>query len=174
MRAVQTMLEEEVAEALARLEALDPDDPAVTVDRERTEMRRIGAALYLVDYAHATLVQAVADARRHGRSWTEIANVLGVSRQAARQRFTVEVDAVPDPAAHEPAVQKLLDAGFSVVELRFAVLLGRALADVGSDTQGHAPVADSQLPEGKRCELWEFLTTLSATPERTAEQHSVG
>jgi hypothetical protein len=178
MRTVQTMLEEEVAEALARLEAFDPDSPAVTVDRERTDMRRIGAALYLVDYAHTTLVQAVADARRHGRSWTEIANVLGVSRQAARQRFNDEVEAVPDPAVFEPAVQKLLDAGLSVVESRLAVLLGRALADADSEARPHAPVAGSQLPEEKQRALWEFLTTLSFTPEGapagTAEQHSVG
>ncbi len=81
------MLEDEVADALARLHALDLDDPHVTVDHDRTDMRRIGAALDTVDIAHLTLVRAVAVARNHGRSWTEIADVLGVSRQAARQRF---------------------------------------------------------------------------------------
>jgi hypothetical protein len=81
---------------------------------------------------------------------------------------------VPDPSVHEPAVQKMLDAGFSAVELRFAVLLGRALAHAGSETRPHAPVAGSQLPEEKQRALWEFLTTLPATPERTPEQHSIG
>lgn len=87
----ERMVEDEVAEALARLDALNPDDPRVTVDQDRADMRRIGAALYAVDIAHTVLVTAVADARHHGRSWTEIANVLGVSRQAARQRFGKEI-----------------------------------------------------------------------------------
>ena len=33
------------------------------------------------------LVEAVKRARAHGRSWNRIAVALGVSRQAARQRF---------------------------------------------------------------------------------------
>lgn len=38
-------------------------------------------------------VKAVAVARASGRSWTEIGDALGVSRQAARERFREVVDA---------------------------------------------------------------------------------
>jgi hypothetical protein len=171
------MLEDEVAEALARLEAFDPDDTAVTVDRERTDMRRIGAALYAVDYAHTTLVRAVANARRHGRSWTDIANVLGVSRQAARQRFSDQVDALTDLNAADPAVQKLLDVGFTAGELEeLATLLGFAL--VVGEAGRSGPVARVQMSEEKHRALQEFITTLSPAASEHAvigtEPHRVG
>jgi hypothetical protein len=51
------------------------------------DLREIGLALVGIDAAEAALRAAVERARAAGRSWTEIANVLGVSRQAARQRF---------------------------------------------------------------------------------------
>jgi hypothetical protein len=39
----------------------------------------------------ARLREAVEIARAHGRSWNQIAVALGVSRQAARQRFSDKV-----------------------------------------------------------------------------------
>jgi DNA-directed RNA polymerase specialized sigma24 family protein len=60
--------------------------------KDGKDLRGIGEALQAVDAAQAELVAAVATARGHGRSWTEVANVLGVSRQAARQRFADAVD----------------------------------------------------------------------------------
>lgn len=170
------MLEDEVAEALARLEALDPHDSAVTVDRERTDMRRIGAALYAVDYAHTTLVRAVANARRHGRSWTDIANVLGVSRQAARQRFSDQVDVLAHHGAPDPTVQKLLDAGFTADELEeLATLLGFAL--VVGDAGHRGPVGRMQMSEEKQRALQELITVLSPAAQWTrgdsTEPHNV-
>lgn len=171
------MLEDDVANALARLHALDPDDPNVTVDRERTDMRRIGAALYAVDIAHTTLVRAVAYARHHGRSWTEIANVLGVSRQAARQRFSEAVAELTNREIPEPAVQKLLDAGFTSDELdELCALLGFAL--VVGDAGYEGPVGGMQLSAAQQRALQEFIATLSPGAEcargETAEPHSVG
>ncbi|SHF57643.1 ECF sigma factor [Jatrophihabitans endophyticus] len=61
----------------------DPDVEA----KDASDLRRIGEALGGVQRADTELVEAVAAAKAAGRSWTEIANVLGVSRQAARQRF---------------------------------------------------------------------------------------
>ncbi|HEU5266790.1 MAG TPA: hypothetical protein VFU35_08815, partial [Jatrophihabitans sp.] len=52
--------------------------------------------------AEAKLLTAVAAARENDRSWTEIANVLGVSRQAARQRFADAVVGAP-PTHRSPA-----------------------------------------------------------------------
>jgi hypothetical protein len=41
------------------------------------------------------VVERVAIARAHGRSWNQIAVVLGVSRQAARQRFIGKLPSGP-------------------------------------------------------------------------------
>jgi hypothetical protein len=43
--------------------------------------------------AEAALVEAVSAARAHGHSWGELAIALGVSRQAAQQRFGKELSA---------------------------------------------------------------------------------
>lgn len=89
--------EKEVAEALAQseawLDAVNPDEvPAGAID-DRKDLRQIGMALLSIEAAEQALVSAVAAARANNRSWTEIANVLGVSRQAARQRFDDRVAA---------------------------------------------------------------------------------
>ncbi|MDQ2838960.1 MAG: hypothetical protein M3Y42_12940 [Actinomycetota bacterium] len=76
----------------AWLDDLDPDDSTLVIDRELTDLRAIGAAIYAIETAEENLVRAVAAAKHAGRSWTQIANVLGVSRQAARQRFSGKVD----------------------------------------------------------------------------------
>jgi hypothetical protein len=64
---------------------VDPD----TVEVESTEdLRAIADAADAARAAHAALVEAVAIARGRGRSWNRIAVPLGVSRQAARERFS--------------------------------------------------------------------------------------
>lgn len=77
-------LEQAAAEAEAWLDALDPE---TTPAEDVADLRRIGSALGDVANAEGELERAVADARRHGHSWTDIGLVLGVSKQAARQRF---------------------------------------------------------------------------------------
>jgi len=89
--------EDELAEALAQseawMDAVNPDEvPADAVD-DRKDLRQIGAALIAIKAAEQALVSAVASARANKRSWTDIANILGVSRQAARQRFDHRVGA---------------------------------------------------------------------------------
>jgi hypothetical protein len=79
------------------MDAVNPDDvPADAVD-DRKDLRQIGAALIAIEAAEQALVSAVANARANNRSWTDIANVLGVSRQAARQRFDDRVAACLSP-----------------------------------------------------------------------------
>jgi len=51
------------------------------------DLRRIGAAKIAIEHAEAELQEAVAAARANGRSWGYIGLVLGVSKQAAQQRF---------------------------------------------------------------------------------------
>jgi hypothetical protein len=69
------------------LEALIED-----VERQASSpLERLGAAVSTSDDLHATgddlVLRFVEDARRGGCSWTEIGGVLGVSKQAAQQRF---------------------------------------------------------------------------------------
>ena len=69
------------------LDQLDPNDPNVEV-RDGKYLRQIAEALQAVSDADAKLRQAVAEARAHGESWGLIGMVLGVSKQAAQQRFS--------------------------------------------------------------------------------------
>jgi len=69
---------------------LDPPNAKV----ENTEdLRAIAAVSEAVRADEARLREAVEVARAHDRSWNQIAVALGVSRQAARQRFTTKMHA---------------------------------------------------------------------------------
>jgi ATP-dependent Clp protease ATP-binding subunit ClpA len=57
----------------------------------------LALAAQLTSHADALVDHFVTAARRDGRSWTEIGSRLGVSKQAARKRFT-------DPAAPAPVL----------------------------------------------------------------------
>lgn len=77
-------LERAAAAAVAWLDSLDPAD----VEAEDTsDLRTITAALSEIADAERELSDAVAAACGNGRSWGRIAMALGVSKQAARQRF---------------------------------------------------------------------------------------
>ena len=73
-----------------RLDELDPD--TVEVD-DTSDLRAIAAAVDELHAAEAKVRERVEIARAHGRSWNLIALPLGVSRQAARERFAERVHA---------------------------------------------------------------------------------
>jgi len=76
----------ELTQAAARFQAwADALDPAKLDDIG--DLRDIAAAASAVRAEEARLRQAVEIARGHGHSWNRIAVALGVSRQAARQRY---------------------------------------------------------------------------------------
>lgn len=77
-------LEHAAADAQAWLDSLDPN---LTPADDPRDLRRIGLALGDLAEAEHELADAVAAARANGRSWGEIALVLGVSKQAARERY---------------------------------------------------------------------------------------
>ncbi|ORA24911.1 hypothetical protein [Mycobacterium aquaticum] len=60
-------------------------DPAKA--RDARHMRRIAAAAKALDGAEAELNEAVTEAREAGDTWAMIGTALGISRQAAYQRF---------------------------------------------------------------------------------------
>lgn len=66
------------------LDELDVDQH--TVD-DPADLRRIGLAKHGLQRAESELRDAVHAARANGRSWGYIGLVLGVSKQAAQQRF---------------------------------------------------------------------------------------
>lgn len=75
-------------------EWLDHLTPGKNNASDAADLRQIGAALNRledtekdVERAQKHLASAVKAARKQGRSWSAIGMVLGVSKQAAQQRF---------------------------------------------------------------------------------------
>lgn len=66
---------------------LDSLDPATAEWRAATQFRRIVRAREAYDEAEQHLRESVAAARAAGDSWTIIGVALGISRQAAWERF---------------------------------------------------------------------------------------
>lgn len=72
----------------ARVEQLlDALDTATAGVESTEDLRAVAVAADTLAADEARLTEAVEMARAHGRSWTRIGIALGVSRQAARQRF---------------------------------------------------------------------------------------
>lgn len=65
--------------------------PADAEFEDVTDLRAVAVAADAVRADEARTTEAVSIARARGRSWTEISRALGVSRQAARQRYADKV-----------------------------------------------------------------------------------
>ena len=84
----------EIEDAARRFEALAEDlDPDTAAVEDLADLRAIAEAAERSRRDEALLTERVAAARAHGRSWNRLAAALGVSRQAARQRFGGKVGA---------------------------------------------------------------------------------
>ena len=68
-------------------EILDTVDLSQLPSEDPADLRRIGVAQQEVRDAEAALRAAVAASRASGRSWGHIGIVLGITKQAAQQRF---------------------------------------------------------------------------------------
>lgn len=80
--------DDEIERAAKHFEELaDELDPAAADVADTEDLRAIAVASEATRAGEARLREAVEVARAHGRSWNHIALALGVSRQAARQRF---------------------------------------------------------------------------------------
>jgi hypothetical protein len=82
--------EEEIQRAAKLAEEFDPS--GVRAD-DTTDLRTLAEAVDSVRAGEARVRELVARARANGRSWGEVAIALGVSRQAARERFTEKIRA---------------------------------------------------------------------------------
>lgn len=68
------------------LDALDPSALGLPI-ADATHLRRISAAVSAVAASQSELAASVGAARDHGHTWTQIAALLGTSRQAAQERY---------------------------------------------------------------------------------------
>jgi len=85
--------DDEIERAAERFEQLVDQLDSASVDVDHTDdLRQVAAVSEAIRADEARLREAVEIARAHGRSWNEIALALGVSRQAARQRFTAKAN----------------------------------------------------------------------------------
>lgn len=152
-----------------------PDDGAGAL----TALEDIGLVRRLLDQAELV---AVRTARRHGRSWSEIATKLGVTRQSAWERWrdldeTEQPSPSPGEVAIEPAARGLRRRssvavpnviGMSWDEARH-LLLRAGLVGVGPDPDGpplaalgwpdgvvtdQSPESGAKVPPGSPVRLW--------------------
>lgn len=86
MPRTRQQLQQALADTEAWLDRLDPETLA-SPESDATDLRAIGEALHAVAASDLNLADQVAKARANGRTWTQIAAVLGVTKQAARERF---------------------------------------------------------------------------------------
>ncbi len=86
MPRTREQLQQAADDAERWLESLDPAAIA-SPSANATHLRRIGAAMSAAAASQAELASAVAAARKHGHTWTQIATMLGTSRQAAQERY---------------------------------------------------------------------------------------
>lgn len=71
-------------------EELEALDPATTPARDARGLRELADLASRRHQIDDEIAQKVADVRAAGMSWGKIAIALGVSRQAARQRYGLE------------------------------------------------------------------------------------
>jgi hypothetical protein len=86
MPRTREQLQKALADTEAWLDQLNPDIVA-SPEAGAEDLRAIGEALHAVAASDLRLADQVATARANGRRWTQIGAVLGVSKQAARERF---------------------------------------------------------------------------------------
>jgi hypothetical protein len=97
---------EEIRRAARAAENFDPADAEI---RDLDELRAVANAADAVKDANARLQDAVAVAYLlGGYSWNRIADALGVSRQAARQRYADWVQSKRDDPEFQERLQQLL------------------------------------------------------------------
>jgi hypothetical protein len=69
-----------------RVTASAPSEPAA-IDHEQTLLAGLGHLAAIAERVDWALLSVVGEARAEGATWADIGRALGVSRQAAQQRF---------------------------------------------------------------------------------------
>jgi hypothetical protein len=86
--------DEEIEEGARRFEQwADELDPETALVESAEELRAVAEVAEAARRDEELLTERVAVARARGQSWNRIALALGVSRQAARQKFAGKIGA---------------------------------------------------------------------------------
>jgi hypothetical protein len=80
------------------------------LDTPEHALRMVAATDAAVRHGSALRADAVTSARHCGHSWAAIGSVLGISRQAAQQRFGAAATTTPDEAARQQRVIRRVTA----------------------------------------------------------------
>lgn len=99
----------------------------------------LAAAAQLMDTAERALHLLVQDSRRHGLTWAQIGESLGISRQAAQRRFSAQVPAKITAPRHEvptQAIKQALDLMTDAATGRFDRIDACASPSLRSSMQG--------------------------------------
>jgi len=112
--------------------------------------------------ADVVLAAAVDAARAAGRTWQQVGDVLGTSRQAAFQRFGHPTD----PRTGQAMDRTTLDRADALALELFAALAAGRWAEAGSDFD--ATMAEA-LPPGKLADTWAAVVGMVGTFERADE-----
>ena len=140
-----------------------PDDGSAAL----AALSDIGTVRRLLDQAE---LSAVRTARRHGKSWAEIATRLGVTRQSAWERWRdldeepredVAAVAAPELTARQRrrlssvVVPSVIGMSFDqAVDLLTAVGLVAMSEDFGGVVTDQTPEAGARVPSGSMVRLW--------------------
>jgi hypothetical protein len=117
----------------------------------------IEAASIVAHEAGLSLQRWVTAGRRQGMSWSDIGEVLGISKQAAQQRFRTELE-VGDVVESDQIEVKLGATAFN--EERLLEQAGRA----GNELIG---VGVLSLIFRKTSKLWEYRRVVAIVPHKT-------
>ena len=103
MPRTREQLQKAVADTEAWLDQLNPETIA-SPESSAEDLRAIGEALHAVAASDLRLADEVTKARANGRTWTQIAAVLGVSKQAVAKKYGTSSVAPVVPA--KPAANR--------------------------------------------------------------------
>ncbi|MEO7058696.1 MAG: hypothetical protein ABI083_03175 [Lapillicoccus sp.] len=119
----RTDLRDAVARAIAATAGVDPTGDSSA----RTLVRLAGLTLRAESEVKALLVEAVLSARSAGASWDALGTELGMSRQAAQQRFGSPVGQLPPSAGSGGRPERRRVRGLTAVnEMEELARAGRA------------------------------------------------
>jgi hypothetical protein len=154
-------LEAALKERAARLsmEFVEEALGAFTGEAERQYRPMIEAAQAAADAAKETLHHWVEAARRAGMSWTEVGRLLGISKQAAQQRFgsaprqlapfgTIVVTPGVGAASEEDLLAEEGQAGRELVDADATRLLFRQTERRWDHLRSVGPLSSEELADG--------------------------
>jgi hypothetical protein len=160
MRSTFTLASQKLHRQLAQILA------APVLDHDNDPIDLVRAAHEIRDGAEALMVAAVQQARESGRTWQEIGQVLGVSRQAAFQRYGKPIDPRNGEAMN---ASPLPDA----VGLTHAVIDDHVHGRWTNITERFDETMRAGLTEEGLAEAWAYLAGMAGAYESHGDTEAV-